>query len=141
VILYLDTSSLVKLYVSEKETPATKQLVGAMEVIATSRLAYVEARAAFARKRRERGVGPKDYRNIVQNLDNDWESYFVVDISDTLVKMAGQLAEKHALRGYDAIHLASALTLRREGDQPVAFSCFDGRLSVAAHREGLKIIS
>jgi predicted nucleic acid-binding protein len=141
VILYLDTSSLVKLYVSEKETPATKQLVGAMEVIATSRLAYVEARAAFARKRRERGVGPKDYRNIVQNLDNDWESYFVVDISDTLVKMAGQLAEKHALRGYDAIHLASALTLRREGDQPVAFSCFDGRLSVAARREGLKTIS
>jgi uncharacterized protein len=141
VILYLDTSSLVKLYVSEKETPATKQLVGAMEVIATSRLAYVEARAAFARKRRERGVGPKDYRNIVQNLDNDWESYFVVDISDTLVKMAGQLAEKHALRGYDAIHLASALTLRREGDQPVAFSCFDGRLSVAAHREGLKVSS
>jgi uncharacterized protein len=141
VILYLDTSSLVKLYVSEKETPATKQLVGAMEVIATSRLAYVEARAAFARKRRERGVGPKDYRNIVQNLDNDRESYFVVDISDTLVKMAGQLAEKHALRGYDAIHLASALTLRREGDQPVAFSCFDGRLSVAARGEGLKIIS
>ena len=141
MILFLDTSSLVKLYVSEKETPATKQLIGAMEVIATSRLAYVEARAAFARKRRERGVGPKDYRNIVQNLDNDWESYFVVDISDTLVKMAGQLAEKHALRGYDAIHLASAVTLRREGDQSVAFSCFEGRLSLAARREGLKMIS
>ena len=141
MILYLDTSSLVKLYVSEKETPATKQLVEAMEVIATSRLAYVEARAAFARKRRERGVGPKDYRNILQNFDNDWESYFVVDVSEALVKMAGQLAEKHALRGYDAIHLASAVTLRREGDQPVAFSCFDGRLSLAACREGLKMIS
>jgi uncharacterized protein len=141
VILYLDTSSLVKLYVSEKATPATKQLVGAMEVIATSRLAYVEARAAFARKRRERGVGPKDYRNILQNFDNDWESYFVVDISEALVKMAAQLAAKHALRGYDAIHLASAVTLRREGDQPVAFSCFDGRLFLAARGEGLKIIS
>jgi uncharacterized protein len=140
VILYLDTSSLVKLYVSEKETPATKQLVEAMEVIATSRLAYVEARAAFARKRRERGVGPREYRNIVQNLDNDWESYFVVDVSDALIKIAGQLAEKHALRGYDAIHLASAVTLLREGNQPLAFSCFDERLSVAARREGLKII-
>lgn len=141
MILYLDTSSLVKLYVSEKETPATKQLVEAMEVIATSRLAYVEARAAFAWKRRERGVGPKDYRNIVQDFDNDWETYFVVDIPDALVKMAGQLAEKHALRGYDAIHLASAVTLLREGDQPLAFSSFDGRLSGAARREGLKIIT
>lgn len=84
---------------------------------------------------------PRDYRNILQNFDNDWESYFVVDISEALVKIAGQLAEKHALRGYDAIHLASAVTLRREGDQPVAFSCFYGRLSRAARREGLKIIS
>lgn len=141
MILYLDTSSLVKLYVWEKETPATKRLVEATEVIATSRLAYVEARAAFARKRRERGVGRKDYQNIRQNFDTDWESYFVIDISEALVKMAGQLAEKHALRGYDAIHLASAVTLRREGDQPVAFSCYDGRLSLAARREGLKIIS
>jgi predicted nucleic acid-binding protein len=141
VILYMDTSSLVKLYVSEKETPATKHLVEATEVIATSRLAYVEARAAFARKHRERGVGLRDYRNILQIFDNDWESYFVVDISEALVKMAGQFAEKHALRGYDAIHLASAVTLRREGDQPVAFSCFDSRLSLAARRERLKIIS
>jgi uncharacterized protein len=141
VILYMDTSSLVKLYVSEKETPATKHLVEATEVIATSRLAYVEARAAFARKHRECGVGLRDYRNILQIFDNDWESYFVVDISEALVKMAGQFAEKHALRGYDAIHLASAVTLRREGDQPVAFSCFDSRLSLAARRERLKIIS
>jgi uncharacterized protein len=141
VILYLDTSSLVKLYVSEKETPATKQLVEATEVIATSRLAYVEARAAFARKRRERGLGPQDYRNILQNFNGDWQSYFAVDISEASVKMAAQLAEKHALRGYDAIHLASAVTLRREGDQLVASSCFDGRLSLAARREGLKTIS
>ena len=84
---------------------------------------------------------PRIIEISVQNLDNDWESYFVVEISDALVKMAGQVTEKHALRGYDAIHLASAVTLRREGDQPVAFSCFDGRLSLAAHREGLKIIS
>ena len=141
MILYLDTSSLVKLYVSEKESPAVKRLIESAEVVAISRLAYVEARAAFARKRRERGVTPKDYRNIVQDFDNDWESYFIVDISDGLVRLAGRLAEKHALRGYDAIHLASAAMLRREGDQPVAFSCFDTRLSVAARREGVKIVS
>jgi uncharacterized protein len=141
VILYLDTSSLVKLYAPEMETTAVKRLVDAAEVVATSRLAYVEARAAFARKRRERGVTPKDYRDLLRDFNHDWETYFVVDVSDALVKLAGRLAEKHALRGYDAVHLASAVTVRRQGDRPISFSCFDARLSRAARREGLKIIS
>lgn len=141
MILYLGTSSLVKLYVAEIETAAVKRLVNAAEVVATSSLAYVEARAAFARKRRERDVSIKDYRDLLQDFDHDWESYLIVEVSNVLVKLAGRLAEKHALRGYDAVHLASAVTIRREGDRPVSFSCFDARLSRAARREGLKIAS
>jgi len=141
VIVYLDTSSLVKLYVPEVGSAVMKRLVEITEVLATSHLAYVEARAAFARKRRERGLTPKDYRTVLQDFEDDWESYFIVDVSNALVKLAGQLAEKHALRGYDAIHLASAVTMRQQTDRPVAFSCFDSRLSTAGRREGLKIIS
>jgi len=141
VIVYLDTSSLVKLYVPEIESANIKRLVETATLAATSQLAYVEARAAFARKRRERGLTPKDYRTVVQDFEDDWESYFIVDASSALVKWAGDLAEKHALRGYDAIHLASALTLLNEADRSVIFSCFDSRLSSAGRREGLKIIS
>jgi uncharacterized protein len=139
VIVYLDTSSLVKLYVAEMESAVIKRLVETAEVIATSQLSYVEARAAFARKRRERGMTPLDYRTVLQEFEDDWESYFTVDVSHALVRLAGQLAEKHGLRGYDAIHLASAVTMRHQTDQPVAFSCFDTRLSLAGRREGLKI--
>lgn len=139
MILYLDTSSLVKLYVPEAGSDSVERLVETTEVVATSRLAYVEARAAFARKRRERGMTPVDYRTVIQDFDRDWESYFTVDVSEALVRMAGQLAEKHALRGYDAIHLASAVTIRQHGDQRVTFSCFDTRLRHAARREGLSI--
>ena len=141
MILYLDTSSLIKLYVPETESAAVKRLVDAAEVVATSRIAYAEARAAFARKRRERGVTPTDYRTLVQDFDHDWESYFVVDVSDALVKLGGQLAERHALRGFDAIHLASAVIIRKQGDRPVSFSCFDTPLTRAAKREGLTIPS
>ena len=139
MILYLDTSSLVKLYAPESESAAVKGFVEAAEVTATSRVAYVETRAAFARKRREHSMNLKDYRTIVQDFDHDWESYFIVDVTEVLVKTAGQLAEKHALRGYDAIHLASAIIVRRQGNQPVNFSCFDARLSRAARREGLNM--
>jgi predicted nucleic acid-binding protein len=141
MMLYLDTSSLVKLYAAETESAAIKQLVEAADVTATSRVAYVEARAAFARKQREHSVSPKDYRIIVADFDEDWETYFVVDVSDALVKTAGQLAEKHALRAYDAVHLASAVILRRHASQPVNFSCFDAWLSRAARREGLNVAS
>lgn len=104
MILYLDIRSLLSFYVPETESATVKRLADALEVIATSRIAYAEAKAAFARKRRERGVSPADYRTILQDFDHDWENYFVVDVSDALVKLGGLLAEKHALSGFDAIH-------------------------------------
>ena len=139
MILYLDTSSLVKLYVQETSSAAVKRLVEEAQVVATSRIAYVEARAAFARKFRERGLTVMGYRLIIEDLDQDWESYFIMDVPDNLVKAAGIFAEKHALKAFDAIHLASSVVLRREAGRNVAFSCFDERLVSAAQKEGLQV--
>lgn len=139
MILYLDTSALVKLYVPETDSAAMKQRVDTADLPSTSRIAHAEARAAFARNRREDAVSPKDYRTIVRDFDNDWETYFIVDVSETLIKRAGQLAERHALRGYNAIHLASAVILREASDQPVGFACFDAKLCRAARRYGLTV--
>lgn len=138
MILYLDTSAVVKLYVPEPNSAEVKQFVENAEFAAISRVAYAEARAAFARKRRERTVTPRDYRTLVQDFDGDWDNFFLVDIPENLIKRAGRLAEKHALRAYGAVHLASAITVREQGNQPVSFACFDERLSRAARREGLK---
>ena len=141
MILYLDTSALVKLHVAETDSAMIKKLVDAAEMTSTSRIAYVEARAAFARKRRERAVTLRDYRSVVEDFDNDWESFFIVDVSDALTKRAGQLAENIALRGYDAVHLASAVIVGEQGNQSVRFACFDEKLSRAARRQGLAVLS
>jgi uncharacterized protein len=138
VILYVDTSTLVKLYVPEPESGAVQALMGSAQVAAVSLIAFAEARAAFARKRRERAVNPKDYRRIVREFDDDWDHYFVVDMTEPLVKRAAQLADKHGLRGYDAIQLSSAIVLREQSGEAVSFCCFDGRLLRASRREGLK---
>ena len=50
--VYLDTSSLVKLYVTEAGSDVIHKLVGEADVVATSVAAYPETRAAFARLRR-----------------------------------------------------------------------------------------
>ena len=138
MILYVDTSALVKLYVPEPESSAVQQLVESAEIAAISLVAYAEARAALARKRRERAVDLKDYRRIIKEFNDDWDNYFIVDITEPLVRRAGQLAEKHGLRGYDAIQLSSALLMHEESRQVVSFCCFDERLLRAGRREGLK---
>jgi uncharacterized protein len=138
LIFYLDTSALVKLYVPEPESGGVQTLVESAHLTAVSLLAFVEARAAFARKRRERAVNPKDYRRIVREFDDDWDHYFVVDVTESLVKRAAQLADKHGLRGYDAIQLSSAIMLREQSGEAVSFCCFDDRLLRASRRESLK---
>lgn len=139
MILYLDTSALVKVYVEEAGSANVREKADQADGLATSRVAYAEARAALARKLREHGLTRVSYRSVVEDLTQDWEDYFVVDVSDGVVKFAGVLAEKHALRGMDAIHLASALTLGKQAGESVLFSCFDGHLTVAARKEGLRI--
>ena len=137
MILYLDTSSLVKLYVEEDESSKVDALVRSSEVTATSLVAYAEARAAFARRFREKAFTPDEHDRIKEFFDKDWSSYLILRVSEDMIRLAGNLAEKHALRGFDSIHLASALTLRQELSSPIVFSCFDDNLQKASVREDL----
>jgi predicted nucleic acid-binding protein len=140
VILYLETSNLVRLYVKESGTEDVKKSVAESEVVTTSIISYVEARAAFARKAREKALGPASYQAIKADLERDWGSLFALAITDNLVRRAAELSEKHGLRGYDAIHLSSALELKAAlgGTAALVFSSADERLCETARREGLQ---
>jgi uncharacterized protein len=134
--LYLDTSALIKLYVDEQGAAVVREPVLAGRRVATSVVAYVEARAAMTRRRRAGNLTTADYRRFVEDFDADWERFIRIDVSESLVRTAGALAETHRLRGYDALHLASALVFRdRLGSSPT-FGCWDDQLDAAATREG-----
>ena len=137
MIVYLDTSSLVKLYVEEEGSAAIADLVKSSNLTATSLVAYAEARAAFARRFREKAFITDEYKKLNAAFDDDWEHYLKVAVTHKLVRLAGDLAEKHGLRGFDAIHLAAALTLRRKLTAPIVFSCFDRNLQKASELEDL----
>ena len=130
MILYLDTSALVKLYAEEEGTELVERAVDEAEVVTTSIVAYAEARAALARKLRE----------AVEALDEDWETLDTYEATDELVRTAGALAEEQALRGFDAIHLASVLLVREvrrqqtgeSTEEAVLFLGFDSHLTEAA---------
>ncbi|MDI3279809.1 MAG: type II toxin-antitoxin system VapC family toxin [Bacillota bacterium] len=128
MICYLDTSALVKLYVQEQGSELVRALVNEALVVATSKVAFAEARAAFARVYREGGLSQEDYRSAVEAFQAEWEHYLRLEVSDELIHLAGDLAERHQLRGFDAIHLASMQMLSQQVKDPVIVACWDTRL-------------
>ena len=141
MIVYLDTSSLVKLYVEEIDSEKIKNFAHNAAAVSTSKIAYAEARAAFARKQKEEEFSLKVLRKTVEDLNRDWESYFVIEITDGLIRFAGDIAEKYLLRGFDSIHLASAVHLKNKIRADVHFSSYDTRLNQSAEKEGIILLS
>lgn len=135
--LYLDTSSLFKLYVEEPGSEAVRALSSAADTLSVSIIAYAEFRGSLARAYRSGRLDPEDYRVTVELFQRDWPDYAVREVTDPLAFLAGELAARHFLRGFDAIHLASAVALQEELGEPVTFSASDGRLMSAAAAEGL----
>lgn len=142
MILYLDTSSLIKLYLEEVGSGDVVAQVGEAHSTATSWIAYTEARSAFARKYREKGMSPAQYEGLLSTFEAEWLTHTAIEVSVQVLRSAGQLTEKHGLRALDAIHLASALDLWGGPTTPplaVIFSSADRRLQDAARAEGLEV--
>ena len=138
--LYLDTSALVKLYVDEEGSPFVRRAVDRAGLIATSAIAYVEARSAFVKRRHEGELSAGEYRRVVRDLDADWARYLVVEITESLIRDGARLAETHRLRAYDAVHMASAAALHGRLAESVVFASWDVGLDKAAKTEGLELL-
>ena len=136
MILYLDTSSLVKLYVTETGSEEVREQVDEADMIATSVVALPEARSALARLAREDLLDTEELASARKELLRDWDSFFKIRVLKRVYEHAGELAEARGLRGFDALHLASFLELLGQADdEKVEFSAFDERLLTAARAE------
>ena len=130
--LYLDTSSLVKLYVEEAGSDDVATLVADAELVVTSTVAYPESRAAFARLRRDGALSSSAFIAVKRSFERQWTSYLSLEATGPLCQAAGELAETYGLRGFDSVHLASyADVAQRAAPGDVAFSSFDVRLNEA----------
>jgi predicted nucleic acid-binding protein len=137
LIAYVDTSSLIKLYVDEAGTDAVRNLVHEASIVATSAATNVEMRASLAALRRDRRLTPSAYAAIRKAFASDWDGLVAVEVTADVIRAAGDLAERHQLRTLDAIHLASFVqVLERAGAEDVRFSSFDDRLNRAARSLG-----
>jgi predicted nucleic acid-binding protein len=138
VILYLDTSALVKLLRVEQGSEAIWEATESALALASSTLARIEVHSAFARLLRE-GQSSEAIQTSLAEFEDLWSGMAQVQM-DRAVDAACGLCLKHPLRTLDAIHLASALLLREEGGLEVVFACADGRLREAATAEGFRLV-
>jgi predicted nucleic acid-binding protein len=142
MIVYCDASVLIKLYVEEAHSEAVAKAIADADAIAVSLLAHPETRATLARAQRDKRLRPSESRQALGPFQRDRTSYVVLDTHHTLMLHAGELEERHALLGADAIHLTSAIQSAHDlkfSPKPIASLAFDGPLTRAAAREHLPL--
>lgn len=138
MILFVDTSALVKIYIGEPGSERMREAVAREEPAVASRLAFAEIHATFARRRREGLLLASEFDQLRLRFGEDWEELTQVPIGPEVLALVPGLCERHPLRGADALYLASALLLRQEGLE-TTFACSDRNLLAAAAAEGLAI--
>ena len=140
MILYLDTSALVKAYLTEPFRQPVLSAISKAEVVASHMLAYVEAHATFARLLREGGLPEPQVEVVKREFTADWANYMQIGTTQSLMQRAADLCEAFALRVYDSVHLASADFLLKQSGEVIVFACFDRKLNRAADVLGLSLL-
>jgi len=134
VITYVDTSTLIKLLIDEDGTAEAGQIWDEPDELVSVRIGHVEARAALAAAHRQGRITASVLRAATAGLDVLWSQLSVIEVDDDLMRLAGNLATTHALRGYDAVHLAAAQLVGAD-----VFSSADLHLCAAASSSGFHV--
>jgi predicted nucleic acid-binding protein len=137
MILYCDTSAVVKLYVVEPFSADIRRLIEEAEVVAVCRIAWAEAHAALSRRAREVPTDAPAISSAKRALGEDWPRYLIMEVTQPLVERAARYADTFALRGYDSVQLAAAHETALLAEAAVSFACFDERLNKAASVLGM----
>jgi hypothetical protein len=147
MVYYFDSSAAVKRYAPEKGSQWVKEIVepSAENIIYLGQIGVVEIAAALSKKVRIRELTQENYEAALQLFltDVENEEYITASLSDPIIQQAVELTKRHPLRGYDAVHLATAISLNTAllsaELPPLVFVSGDRILCEAAQKEGLAV--
>jgi uncharacterized protein len=135
-LVYFDASAFVKLVTSEPGSELAAALWDGCDAALSNRVAYPEVRAALAAAARNHDLTDSE----LDTAERDWDDYCAatrpVELTAAVEQHAGQLARTHALRGADAVHLASALAI---GDPELIIAVWDRRLHAGVQAAGCQV--
>ena len=131
MVLYVDSSAMMKRYVREHDSEVATSLLETDPVLMASRLVEIEVRRNLARI-----LKPADLAEAKQQFSLDLDALALVSIDATTCNEAARIAEETMCKSLDAIHLASALRVSKH----TIFLTFDIRQAQAARTIGLDVI-
>jgi len=137
MIVYIDASALVKRYVAEAGSAEVARLIEESAGVGTVLISRAEVAAALAKAVRMKLLSRAEAAAALQVFRADWENLIRLQLTEVLVSRADVLAWEHGLRGYDAVHLASAVFWQDMLGEPVTVASYDRQLWDAAKAAGL----
>jgi uncharacterized protein len=143
---FLDSSAIVKRYVNEHGSAYVDGLVDPehQNNVLLAQITQVEVASAFARRNKSKTLSDADALSSLESFRLDLaDIYLSVEITADLIASATDLATKHALRGFDAVQLATAVAANYDlidnSRNPLVFVSADSDLNLAAIAEGLDV--
>jgi predicted nucleic acid-binding protein len=137
MIVYLDASALVKRYVAETGSAEVLELIGKAEAVGTVVISRAEVAAALAKASRIQVLLRDEAVSALKVFNRDWENLVRLQMTEGLVSRAASLAWDYGLRGYDAVHLASALFWQDMLGAAITAASYDRQLWEAVKANGL----
>jgi predicted nucleic acid-binding protein len=139
MILYLDTSALIKRYVVESGSQEVNFLIQQADFVGSALLTRVEMASALTKAIRLNWVNAKDAEIAWQDFLSDWQSFARLSITSVLVDYASRVAWEYGLRGYDATHFAAALIWQETLEISITLATFDHGLWTAAKKAKMTV--
>jgi uncharacterized protein len=141
MIVYCDTSALMKLFVTELRSDAMRDLAAKSTRMLVSQLTWAEMCAGLALKQRTNQVDAQIAAIALEQLHTQWPRYSRLAVDEDLMIEAGKLALSFGLRAYDSVQLASAQRVHKQLGSNLTFYCFDKPLNAAAAALGIQIMA
>lgn len=138
MMVYLDASALVKRYLQEVGTAEVEALIDEAQLTATSLISRAEVVAALSKAARMNLVTKEEAAHAAQQFRADWPALFRLRLDETTLAQADSLAWNYGLRGFDAIHLATAQIWQEALNEAVVFATYDKQLWQAAQQISLQ---
>lgn len=134
--VYFETSALIKVFLEEQGAEEARDLWDQADLITVTLIAYPEAGSALAAANRAGRISTVELGQVKRKLGRLWTQTQIVDFDQPIALSAGDVAEQYGLRGYDAVHLATAMSLQ---DESLVVATWDADLRKGAVDAGLRV--